>query len=121
MSTLDFFASNEAQKTKSSFQDDRFNTPIQWLKFPPDMKGQRIDILPMSDKGLRRMLVLLLILLLIIIVSQIGTLIIPKTIVEDEVLPAKEQVESPAELDMTLKHIIFADITFYNQMMFLRT
>ena len=49
MSTLDFFASNEAQKTKSTFQDDRFNVPIQWLKFPPDMKGQRIDILPMSD------------------------------------------------------------------------
>jgi len=49
MSTLDFFASNEAQKTKSSFQDDRFNQPIQWLKFAPDTKGQRIDILPMSD------------------------------------------------------------------------
>jgi hypothetical protein len=49
MSSLDFFASNEAQQPKSSYQDNRFNRPIQWLKFPADTKGQRIDILPMSD------------------------------------------------------------------------
>jgi hypothetical protein len=49
MSTLDFFASNEAQRTKSDYQDNRFSQPIQWLKIPPDTKGQRIDILPMSD------------------------------------------------------------------------
>jgi hypothetical protein len=47
--TLDFFASNEEQQTHSQFQDKRFNKPIQWLKFPADAKGQRIDILPMSD------------------------------------------------------------------------
>jgi hypothetical protein len=50
MSTeLDFFASNEAQQSKSNFQDNRFTRQIQWLKFAPDQKGQRIDILPMSD------------------------------------------------------------------------
>ena len=44
MSTLDFFASNEAQKTKSSLQDDRFNVPIQWLKFPLDINEENIHM-----------------------------------------------------------------------------
>jgi hypothetical protein len=46
---LDFFASNEAQQHQATFQDKRFSRPIQWLKFAPDAKGQRIDILPMSE------------------------------------------------------------------------
>jgi len=49
MSTLDFFASTEAQRAASSFKDDRFNRPVQMLKFAPDTKGQRLDILPMSE------------------------------------------------------------------------
>jgi len=51
MSTpLDFFQSNESQKSlQSTFQDKRFNKNIQFLKFAPDAKGQRIDILPVSD------------------------------------------------------------------------
>jgi hypothetical protein len=47
--SLDFFASNEAQQQQSNFHDKRFNRPIQWLKFSPESKGQRIDILPVSD------------------------------------------------------------------------
>ena len=47
--TLDFFASNSAQQSSSTFQDKRFSRPVQLLKFPSDHKGQRIDILPMSD------------------------------------------------------------------------
>ena len=46
---LDFFTSNEEQQASTSFADKRFNRPIQMLKFKADAKGQRIDILPVSD------------------------------------------------------------------------
>jgi len=53
---------------------------------------QHYDNVIQSGKELRRMLALILILLIIITVSQVCTLIISQINVEDEVLPAKEQV-----------------------------